>query len=365
MITTVLAVAALAAGFVLMWSVRGLPPARGPAAASITVVVPARDEAHRLPRLLETLAWQGRPADRVVVVDDGSTDATAAIARAAGAHVVSTGGPPDGWTGKTWACHVGAEHAAADAEPDGVVVFLDADVFLAPDAIARLVAAHAASAENGLLSVQPYHVTARSFEQLSAIANLVAVMASGLAAMRPASSQAVAFGPCLVTTHRALAAVGGFAAVRADTIEDLGLAARYREDERTVRCVAGRETVQFRMYEDGVRPLVRGWTKNLAGGARRAALGPVLGATVWVAGACAVTVGVVTDPSPVRIGWFLAIAAQLAWMLPRVGRFQPWTSVLFPIPLLAFVAMFVASAVRRGVLRSVSWSGRQVEVPRS
>src|SRR5262245_53834238 len=71
--------------------------------AFVSVVVPARDEARTLPTLLEGLAKQhGRPPE-VIVVDDGSRDETAAIARAHGAEVVDAPTLPEGWTGKAWA----------------------------------------------------------------------------------------------------------------------------------------------------------------------------------------------------------------------------------------------------------------------
>jgi hypothetical protein len=356
----VLAVIAVASALALMWSVPRLPPAGVVPPQRVAVVIPARNEARRLPHLLAGLAAQTHPADRVVVVDDLSEDDTAAVAHGAGAAVVASGGPPAGWTGKAWACHCGVEAAVAGGTD--LLVLLDADVRLAPDALERLRTGHAMLAPDGLLSVQPYHETARVVEQLSAVPNIVAVMASGMAALRAPRTGAVAFGPCLVTTPAALADAGGFEAVRADAIEDIALAHRFGDRGRTVRCVAGRGTVAFRMYEEGARALAEGWTKNLAGGARRAAAGPVAGAVAWVAGAAAVAVEAVLRPSPLSVLLWLVIAAQMAWMLRRLGRFQVWTSVLFPVPLAAFIGLFAGSVIRRGVFRSVTWRGREIPV---
>ena len=67
-------------------------------------MVPARNEAGRLPGLLAALGAQTRPADEVLVVDDHSDDDTAAVADTAGVAVAAAPPLPDGWTGKTWAC---------------------------------------------------------------------------------------------------------------------------------------------------------------------------------------------------------------------------------------------------------------------
>src|SRR5690606_6060623 len=130
-----------------------------------------------------------------------------------------------------------ASQQGVDAASGSLVVFLDADTWLAPDGLARLVAAHEELAPDGLLSVQPHHHVERPYEQLSLFPNVVAILASGmwlprrsrraegtrpsLGSTRTGSGDrgrrgAVAFGPCLVTTREALAAVGGFGAVRGE-----------------------------------------------------------------------------------------------------------------------------------------------------
>ncbi|MBU6216515.1 MAG: glycosyltransferase family 2 protein, partial [Acidobacteria bacterium] len=192
MTTTILiCVAALMAGAWAFGRVRSLPavPTTAPA-TGVTIVIPARNEELSLGNLLADLE-RARPARcRVVVVDDHSTDRTAELAASFDfVEVVPAPPLPDGWTGKSWACHTGAGQATGDA-----IVFLDADVRLAPGAIDRLLAELAV--EGGLVSVQPWHRTARPYEQLSALFNTIAVMGAAAGSRRRHNG---AFGPVLAT----------------------------------------------------------------------------------------------------------------------------------------------------------------------
>jgi 4,4'-diaponeurosporenoate glycosyltransferase len=352
-----LVVAGWLAGALLLWRVRTpVEPVVAGLAASVSVVIPARDEERNLPRLLASLDGQVEPPLEVLVVDDGSVDRTASLARAAGVGVVEAGPPPPGWLGKPWACQQGVTAASGD-----VLLLLDADTWLAPDGVARLVASHRALAADGLLSVQPFHHVERPYEELSAVCNVVPILASGMAAPGRPRPAVVAFGPCLVTRADALRRVGGFEAVRAEIVEDAALARAYRGDGRPVACLGGGSTVAFRMYPDGIGTLVEGWTKNLAGGAARVAPVALLGAVLWVAAGLSVALDAVTDPTvPVALAW-AAIAAQLWWMLHRLGTFHWLTAVLFPIPLIAFVALFSRSLVLRLAHRPVTWRGRRID----
>ncbi|MEO7557279.1 MAG: glycosyltransferase family A protein [Acidimicrobiales bacterium] len=362
---TPLAIAVVAVGWVagtiLLWRVRtpdGLAAGDGGLVATMSVIVPARDEELTLPRLLGSLADQHAAPLEVIFVDDGSTDQTAAVAERSGARVVHASGPPPGWTGKTWACQLGVEAARGQR-----LLFLDADTWLAPNGVARLAATHGQLTPGGLLSVQPFHVTERPYEQLSALCNVVAVMGSGIAAPR-ASEARVAFGPCLLCTPESLAAAGGYEAVRHDSIEDMALARAFRAAGRSVACLGGGATVMFRMYPAGFRSLVAGWTKNLAGGARQAPAVAVLGAVAWVCALVIVAIaGLTVATWWAAVAW-IAVAAQLAWMLGRLGSFRWWTSVLFPVPLVAFIALFAWSGISRGMRRRVTWRGRVIDVGR-
>lgn len=340
-------------------------------AASVSVVIPARDEADTLPTLLGSLRRLPMLLADIVVVDDGSRDATASVAASAGAGVADPGAPPPGWTGKAWACHVGARATSGD-----LLLFLDADTVLAPDALDGLLELY--DRHGGLVSVQPYHGVVRPYEQLSAYFNVMSVMASGAFARRP-GKRPMAFGPCLLTSRAAYAQAGGHATVRGEILDDVELAAAYHRAGLPVRCVIGGQSVRMRSYPGGVRQLADGWTKNFASGASAAPLGATLGAVAWVSAHHAVAVGAILALVEAVTGigatlthgpaalWALAWVGgswQLRSILRTIGSFRWWSWVLFPVPLLAFDVIFARSAALTVVRRSVRWRGREVDLRR-
>jgi hypothetical protein len=353
-------------GWLLLWRLPrlGHGSSRPALCAPVTVVIPARDEAATLPTLLRSLAIQeGIGAMEVLVADDGSTDGTADVAAAAGARVVAVPPPPSGWLGKPWACAT----AVAEARYEQLVL-LDADVVLAPDALAAVLATHRAEVPNGLLSVQPVHHVGSTYEHLSLVGNLVALLAAGIGRIGrgPGRADRIAFGPCLAVTRTTLADVGGFAAVAGEITEDLALAAAMRSAGRPVACRAGDARVAFRMYPGGLRQLVEGWTKHLAAGAAGAPRLPAVGAVLWVAAALG---SIVVAVEAAREGeWAMAaavwalVAGQVHLLGAKVGRFRAWAAVLYPVPLVAFVALFATSAFHRLSGRPVAWRGRRVRL---
>jgi len=122
------------------------------------------------------------------------------------------------------------------------------------------------------------------------------------------------------------------------------------------------------MCAGGLDSLVNGWTKNMAAGALRAHPPSAIAASLWVASLAAVPVlGVVAvyawwfDGSAVpwvAVAAWCAAALQVHLLLRLVGRFHLLTSLLFPIPVMFFIAIFVRSAVCMMLSRPVEWRGR-------
>ncbi len=352
------------AGLLVFGRIRLCPrpeSAGGESMPSLSVIIPARNEAHNLPALLASLRDQ-RPAPAAcIVVDDGSEDGTGDLARRFGStapfpvEVIRAAERPEGWTGKSWACWTGAEAAKS-----GLLLFLDADTRLAPTGIARLFAAW--RERGGLLSVQPRHRMERLTERLSAFFN-ISVMA-GLGAFSVAGSRVEpsgAFGPCLLCSRDAYCASGGHRGVRASIVEDIALARAFQAQGFAVDCRGGRGTIEFRMYPGGFGELLEGWTKNVASGAAGSKWWAVLLLVLWMSGALAAALTAILSP-PGGFLLYLAYALQIGLMLRRIGSFGIPAALFYPVPLLFFFLVFFRSLYLTKVRRRVVWKGRSIDL---
>ena len=182
----------------------------------ISIIVPARDEAPNLPRLLASLrALDPAPAE-IIVVDDHSTDGTGDLARAAGALVISPPPLPAGWLGKAWACHAGA--AAATGE---LLLFTDADTAHGPASLGDAVAALDAERAD-LLSAVPTHRAVSWWERFQGVFQLLLLIACRAGAASDRGRRRFSIGQYLLFRRDAYDQAGGHAAVRGEIAEDLG-----------------------------------------------------------------------------------------------------------------------------------------------
>lgn len=258
-----------------LFAVRRLRSDTTPVIEPVMVVVPARDEASRLPGLIADLrAQQGVSRLQVWILDDGSIDGTfPAAVEAIGEDdrfsVVSTDlAPAPGWTGKTAACARLAEIAGVTTDsvdsPPGALIFLDADVRLRPRAIAAAVSELRRSGA-GLVTPWPCQRSGSIAEALvqpllcwSWATTLPVRIADRT--LRP--STAVSCGQFLVFDAMVYRAVGGHTAVAGAITEDLALARALRRSGHRTTLVAAGDLASTRMYR-GAAELDEGYSRWL------------------------------------------------------------------------------------------------------
>lgn len=223
----------------------------------ISVLVPARDEQARIGPTLRSLTRLEGVAE-VMVLDDDSRDATADLVRAAGLPLLEGRTPPPaGWLGKPWACQRLAEAASGD-----VLVFLDADVEVVPDAALR-----AAAMLDDIDMVCPYpkqvvHGPLQRLVQPLLQWSWLTFLPLALAERSGHPLLAAGNGQFLAVRREAYFAAGGHAGVRGEVLEDLALARSMKAAGFRTAMADGTHIATCRMYEDDAE-LVAGYEKSL------------------------------------------------------------------------------------------------------
>ncbi|NIH88451.1 glycosyltransferase [Amycolatopsis granulosa] len=342
-----------------------LPPRHRPANwPSVVVVVPARDEAAVLPETLPTLLAQRYPGPlRVVLVDDGSGDDTAAVARRIGGDrltITASGDRPPGWAGKPWALARGTGEAG-DAE---FLLFTDADIAHGPDSVTALVEA---AGERDLVSQMARLRTRTAWERLvvPAFVYFFAMLYPFRRVNGPGRTAAAAGGCCLVR-RTALERAGGVAAIRDAVIDDVALG-------RAIKRAGGRIWLGLAGDVRSVRPYptLRSLWRMVA----RSAYTQLRDSVVLLAGTV-LGLAVVFLAPPVLtfastgVPRFLALAAWLLMTLTFVPMLRyhgrPWpAAVLLPVTAALYLVMTVDSAIQHWRGRGAAWKGRSYPRARS
>lgn len=339
------------------------PPRHAGAVTSVSVLVPARDEAARIGPCLTALLAQD--VAEILVIDDGSTDGTADVVRAVSAGddrvLVLEGAPlPAGWLGKPHACQ-----QLADAARGDVLAFVDADVVLAADGLARAVTLLDASGLD-LISPYPRQVTESVAERLvqpllqwSWLTFLPLRLAERWAAPRLTAAN----GQLLVCGAAAYARVGGHAAVRGNVVEDVALARAFKRHGLAATVVDGTDIATCRMYA-GLADLRDGYTKSLwaAFGSRAGAAGAMaLLGWLYVVPAAGAAVGVVRRD--VRLG-LTGLAGYGAGVAGRVVAAQRTggraTDALAHPASIAALVWLTARSWRHKRAGRLVWRGRRI-----
>ncbi len=226
-------------------------------APSITVVVPARDEQHRIRPVLDAMV--GAPGVvEVIVVDDESTDQTAAVAASAGARVVEVGDRPPSWAGKTWALQQGL--LASNTE---WVVTLDADTDPAP-VIATAAVRRAIDDGYELLTLAgSYDSPTPGARWLHPAMLTTLVYRFGPPGRPVRPDRQLANGQCMVLDRKVVMAHGGLAPVAGEPVEDVALARHLARAGVSVGFLDAASLLRVRGY-DSLVETARGWGRSIA-----------------------------------------------------------------------------------------------------
>ena len=335
----------------------------------VSVIVPARNEASTIATVVRSiLATEYQPFE-LLVVDDRSTDDTAAIvSKVADPRLRLIAGEelPEGWYGKPWACYQGYQAAVGE-----ILLFTDADTRHAPALLGHAVGALTRECA-GLVTVSPRQLCISFWERavMPQIWFLLALRYDPAAVNRARTERdVIANGQFILTTRDAYEAAGTHLGVRDEVAEDLALAQAFVRHGRRLYFAYAEQLMETRMYQN-LSQLIEGWSKNIyLGGRRSFPHQPVLRALVplmlvvalgfWLvppavllAGAILPKVRAFTLPALVA-----TLMSALFWMLmARLMQIPAAYGAAYPVG--ALMALFI---VGRSTWRGggkVEWRGR-------
>ena len=346
----------------------------------VSIIVPARNEERNIRRCVTSLLEQDYANYEVIVVDDGSTDGTAAILDdIAQTHpqgqrlwILRLRDLPEGWAGKPHALHMGVQEAHGDW-----LLFTDADTWHAPRAL-RSAITQAVSEEIDLLTLS-------TTQELPGFWNKVLMPMAYLGISMqyptkkvndPLSPIAIANGQYILLSRGVYDVLGGYARLdlRNTLLDDRDLARVVKENGFRLRFVDGRDRVHVRMYTS-LSETWRGWRKNVYVGSRGGpafVLLELLGLPlVAIAPFALLCLGLVmgrqkqrtsmVTPGEVRAAALLELGPLLGYRLWMDKQLDvPWYYALtHPLAGAVFEGILAQSAWRVLTHKGVDWRGRQ------
>lgn len=345
-----------------------IPP---PDAPLVSVIVPARNEAHNIERCVKSILSTDYPRLELIVVDDSSTDGTADVARRSingdsRARVITNVPLPEGWFGKQWACTTGAKVAHGE-----ILQFTDADTIHGADLVTRSVnAIHRTGAD--LFSIAGHQQLGGFWERMiqPQVFTILSMRYGGTESVNDSTLVAnkIANGQCIFVRRDAYDSIGGHSAVRTSVAEDLMLAQKFFAARKRVVLMLGVSQLSTRMYAS-LREIIGGWRKNVfAGGLDSVPFGR-MGRTIFplvllmpplmeLFPVLILILGAFGLLTPSIVLWAaIAAGVTLGWwiLVYTTVTENPLYALLYPLGALMLLYIFVTAVIRG---RKVSWKGR-------
>jgi glycosyltransferase involved in cell wall biosynthesis len=329
----------------------------------VSVIIPARDEAHIIERTVRAFLAQTYANLEVIVVNDRSTDGTGDIIRSIHDDrltVIDGIEPPAGWLGKPWALHQGSGAARGE-----LLLFVDADVVYAPAGI-RAAVAHRETRHPSLLSLLP-HFEMRGFGENAAMPMLAMTCFSFLPTWISNRSRlaalAVGGGTGNLVSRDAYENAGGHEALKNSVVDDIALARLVRRSGGATETVRADDLVSLHMY-NGLAEVVEGFTKNaFAVFGRNYVTGLLLTAGCIVVHILPYALALVGDRISIAT---IVIISVTRVILFRALRYRLDAAIfLHPVMAAIWIWIFLRSMWLTGIRRKLLWRGRTYDARRT
>lgn len=351
-----------------------LPPANAPL---VSVCIPARNEENNIRRCVEAVLEQDYPNLEVIVLDDRSTDATLTLLRDIASRdsrllPISGSDLPAGWAGKPHALYQTVSVARGEW-----LCFVDADTFLAPNALSS-VFAKAFETEADLFTVMTRQILG-SFWERTVMPLVMTALSVGFSPRKvndPQRRDAVANGQFIFIKRSIYDLVGGHERIKDQIVEDKALSELVKWSGHRLVIADGRDVVSTRMYTS-LETMWEGWTKNIYLGLRdhpSLLLLGAFGATLALIAALFLPIWPLLGLSWYMQdgGWMallviveaLLVWGYLIWIRAQVAQemgISRGYAFLTPLGAGVFAAMMLTSAWKVVSGQGVTWRGRKYQ----
>ncbi|MBN8580043.1 MAG: glycosyltransferase [Anaerolineae bacterium] len=348
------------------------PPISAPL---VSVCIPARNEENNIRRCVEAVLGQDYPNLEVIVLDDRSTDATLTqlkeiATRDSRLIPISGSDLPEGWAGKPHALY----QASAIARGQWLC-FVDADTFLAPNALSS-VYAKAIETQADLFTIMTKQILG-SFWERTVMPLVMTALSVGFSPRKvndPSRRDAVANGQFIFIKRSIYDLIGGHEKIKDQIVEDKALSENVKWNGHRLVVADGMQAVSTRMYTS-LETMWEGWTKNIYLGLRDHLSLLLLGAF----GATLALIAALFLPVWPLLGliWYLngggwmggavIVEALFVWgyliyirsIVAKKMEISRWYSLTTPLGAGVFAAMMLTSAWKVVSGQGVTWRGRK------
>ncbi len=346
------------------------PPSNAPL---ISVCIPARNEERNIRACVEAVLDQTYPNFEVIVLDDRSTDSTLEILHSIQndkLKIINGSDLPSGWAGKPHALYQAANSARGDW-----LCFIDADTFLAPEALASCYA-KAVETNADLFTMMTFQITVTFWERvvLPLVMTALSVGFSPRKVNDPKRKDAIANGQFIFIKRSVYDAIGGHESVKDQIVEDKAISEKVKWSGYRLIVADGMQVARTRMYTS-LAEMWEGWTKNIYLGLREQVGLMVLGAF----GALVTVIAALVLPLWPLLGliWFfhnggwmaivIILEALVLWgvliyvraMVAHNMNIPRWYALTTPLGAAIFAAMMFTSTWKVISGQGVTWRGRK------
>ncbi|HME38498.1 MAG TPA: glycosyltransferase [Steroidobacteraceae bacterium] len=333
-----------------------LPCALPPEFPDVDIIVPARDEAQTIGPVIDSLLAQDYGGSfRVILVDDNSTDGTAAAAGAASSlSVISLQSKPAYWSGKLWALSQGV---AASRAP--ILLFTDADIVHDPRHLSSLIAKLLQSRLDMVSEMVRLNCISLAERALvPAFVYFFQMLYPFKKVNDPRSQLAAAAGGTVLIRREALQRIGGIDAIRGALIDDVALAKAVKKSGSIFLGHSGLAASirPYPKFADIWHMISRTAFTQLRYSAALLALTLAALTVVWLAPAAAMLFGQGWEMAAGFIAFGLAAFSYIP-TLARYGRSRLWVLAL-PLIALFYMAATCGSAVNYWRGQGARWKNR-------